>query len=727
MTALAEIGKRANPGRRRFLISLTVTILSAFALVFVTVMGLTGVATYREAVHAAVASADREIADLTARTAARSAALVDPLYATVAVVAKLPDVTPGTGVTITQTEAAFLGVLDVLPQARAVSAASADGALLQVLNLDAMTADRRLALEVPHEARFAVRAVEVAIAGQRKEIWRFLDPSGHVLQQRPIGPAADTRDEIWFRTGLNNDGIATTVLHMFPALGVPGLTIVRRMPEGGVLGIDVGLDLLGTFLAEQRISPRASAFIIDDNGILLAHSDRAIAMSPGAAGQDPTWITIASSPDPIMREVWINYATGRLAPGRGIGLDVGGEAYMARVAALDHIGSPRALVAVVAPAADFTGPIERARDRTAIMFLVGGVAGLGLIALVASRITRPLAALTREADAIRRFDLDRPMAVSSRITEVARLAATMQAMKAALHTFGVYVPKDLVRQLMGGDGTARLGGERRVLTVMFTDIVGFTTIADGMDAETLMRLTSEYFEAMTRELMGAGGTIDKYVGDAVMALWNAPGLDDRHAARGCLAALRCRDLSDRLTREFGDRGWPALRTRFGVNTGEAVIGNVGSTDRMSYTAIGATVNMASRLEGLNKQYGTQILVTAATREAAGTDFVFRLVDRVLPKGRQKATDIHELLGLRSAGEDVDQRLILADADIDRAARWDSIVAAYLDRRFVEARLLLPANTQPDDRLGALYRQRLDAFIAEPPGSGWDGVAAYVEK
>ena len=148
---------------------------------------------------------------------------------------------------------------------------------------------------------------------------------------------------------------------------------------------------------------------------------------------------------------------------------------------------------------------------------------------------------------------------------------------------------------------------------------------------------------------------------------------------------------------------------------------------MSYTAIGATVNMASRLEGLNKQYDTQILVTAATREAAGSDFVFRHVDRVLPKGRQTATDIHELLGLRSAAEEADRRLLLSDADIARAVRWDSIVAAYLDRRFVEARLLLPATAGPADRLGALYRQRLDAFIAEPPGSAWDGVAAYHEK
>ena len=375
MIALAGTMKRAGPGVRRFRISLTVTILVAFALVFVTVMGLTGLATYREAMQAAVASADRQIADLTARTAARTAALVDPLYATIAISPKLPDVTPGSGAAITATEASFRGLLEALPQARAVSAANADGALLQVLNLDAMPADRRRVLRVPDDARFAVRTVAAAVAGERAESWRFLDAAGHVREQREIGPAADPRDEIWFLTALNNDGIATTVLHMLPALGVPGLTIVRHMPEGGVLGIDVGLDSLGAFLAEQRISPRSSAFIIDDNGILLAHSDRATAMAPGSAGQGPTWISIASSADPIMHEVWMNYATGRLAPGRGVALDVGGEAYLARMAPLDHIGSPQALVAVVAPAADFTGPIHRARDRTVLLFLFGGAVG----------------------------------------------------------------------------------------------------------------------------------------------------------------------------------------------------------------------------------------------------------------------------------------------------------------------------------------------------------------
>jgi adenylate cyclase len=304
----------------------------------------------------------------------------------------------------------------------------------------------------------------------------------------------------------------------------------------------------------------------------------------------------------------------------------------------------------------------------------------------------------------------------------------MHAIKSALHTFGQYVPKYLVRQLVSDGVAAQLGGERRALTVMFTDIVGFTTIADGMDAERLMAVTSNYFEDMTRELMNAGGTIDKYIGDAIMALWNAPSPDEDHAVHACLAALRGRALSERMELAFAQRGLPALRTRFGLNTGEAVIGNVGSSDRMSYTAIGTTVNMASRLEGLNKQYGTQILVTEATRMAAGADFVFRHIDRVLPKGRRTATEIHELLGLRRATEPGDFALIMTDDDTAWAANWDWIVAAYLDRRFEDARQRLQAlRVRQDDPVARLYTQRIDAFLAMPVTDDWTGVAEYHEK
>ena len=272
-----------RPVARRFRISLTVTILAAFSLVFVTVMGFTAFATYRQTVRTAMASAVLAMADLTSRTTARTAALVEPLYASIALFPVLPDLAVGSGATISTTEAAFRRLLMVLPEARAVSAASAQGALLQMLNLDAMAPERRAALAVPEGASVAVRSLSAPAGRGHEEAWRFIDPTGRVLQQRTGSGGGDPRDEVWFRTALNSDGIGTTALYMFPALGVPGLSIVRHMPEGGVLAIDVALDSLGAFLAEQRISRRGSAFIIDDNGILLAHSDRSAAMSSGVA------------------------------------------------------------------------------------------------------------------------------------------------------------------------------------------------------------------------------------------------------------------------------------------------------------------------------------------------------------------------------------------------------------------------------------------------------------
>ena len=709
---------------RPFRVSLTVTILTAFTLVFLTVMGFTAFATYHATMRSAIALAERSMADLTSRTAARTAALVEPLYATVTMAPLLSYAGLGFDPTNAATEATLREILGVLPQANAISLADPSGTMLRVVSLAAMASGRRSALDPPANTRMV--AFQSDRAGNDR--LGFLDPSGRLLEQRERPRAGDPLDEVWYHTARHADGVGTTVLHMLPELGVPGLSIVRRLSAGTAIGIDIVLDSLGAFLREQQISPHSAAFIIDDNGILIAHSDQSVAMARGGSGNTANWITIASSPDPILRAFWYRFSVGTLTPGATVEVEVDGQAHLARFLPLDGVGSPPLLIAVVAPLIDFTGPILRARNWTLGLSLFACVVGLVMIGFVARRVTRPLADLTKEAESIRRFELDQPMRVASHITEVAHLASTMHAMKSALHTFSLYVPKYLVREIVSGDGKAKIGGERRIVTVMFTDIVGFTTIADGMDAEQLTRLTSEYFEVMTKSLMDAGGTIDKYIGDGIMVLWNAPNPYATHAAGGCRAALRARVVSERLERDFAQRGWPGLLTRFGVNTGEAVVGNVGSSDRLSYTAIGATVNFSARLEGLNRQYGTQILVSDATRAAAGPAFVFRRIDRVLAKGRQQPADVHELLGLRHADDPADAALVLAKAEVAWAATWDWIVAAYLERRFADARdALAGLITSRNDPLKQLFSERLDKFIARPPPDDWDGVTAYQVK
>jgi adenylate cyclase len=354
--------------------------------------------------------------------------------------------------------------------------------------------------------------------------------------------------------------------------------------------------------------------------------------------------------------------------------------------------------------------------------------GLGLAAWAGSRTARALEALTREAEALRELDTARRPRVISGIAEVDQLGRAMRQMKQALGLFGIYVPRDLVRQLIAQGAEVRLGGERRQLTVMFTDVESFSAIAENRDPEELMRIASAYFEAVTGELLRNGATIDKYIGDAVMAVWNAPRRDLAHALHGCHAALRTRMVTFDLMRSFGDRGWPPLRTRFGVHSGQAVVGNLGSSDRMSYAAVGSMVNLASRIEGLNKMYGTQILVSEATLRGAGSTVVARPLDLVTPKGLAEPIEIHELIGLAVARDPADAALVADRAMTERLSEWKEMIACYRSRRFdAAAAALVRFDPTPRDAPARLYADRLARLRASPPPPDWSPVIAYLEK
>jgi adenylate cyclase len=181
-----------------------------------------------------------------------------------------------------------------------------------------------------------------------------------------------------------------------------------------------------------------------------------------------------------------------------------------------------------------------------------------------------------------------------------------------------------------------------------------------------MIYTSRYFAVLSDEIMRHRGTVDKYIGDAVMALWNAPADDPDHTVNACRAVLACLAANEDLGKDFRREGWPPYDTRFGLHVGDAVVGNIGSSDRMNYTALGATVNLASRLEGLNKNYGTHVLVSAAIRERVSHAFLFRSVDSITPKGFADPIEVSELRG----------ELAQADAtEIAMCRRWDEVFAA----------------------------------------------------
>jgi adenylate cyclase len=234
-----------------------------------------------------------------------------------------------------------------------------------------------------------------------------------------------------------------------------------------------------------------------------------------------------------------------------------------------------------------------------------------------------------------------------------------------------------------------------------------------------MRVASLYFEEMTTTLIAHQATIDKYIGDAIMALWNAPSHDPRHAAHACEAALAARAVARAITATFPSRGWPALRTRFGLHTGEAIVGNVGSRDRMSYTAMGSMVNLASRLEGMNRHYGTEILVSDATRREAGGRFLFRPVDLVLAKGTSEPVEVHELLAAIGTDRELPDVALRLDA-------WGEMVGRYREGDFARAEAALAEAATPGDPLARTYRARLERLRASAP-AGWSPVIRFETK
>jgi adenylate cyclase len=208
----------------------------------------------------------------------------------------------------------------------------------------------------------------------------------------------------------------------------------------------------------------------------------------------------------------------------------------------------------------------------------------------------------------------------------------MAVAQRTIWSFAHFVPKDIVKGVLDTSISTELGGVRQELTILFTDVSNFRGIAEAADPDSLMHQTSRHFAALTGAFLAEGGTVDKFIGDSVMVFWNAPHLQSDHVQRACRAALTAKAANDALNIQFEAEGLPPFPVRVGIHFGDAVVGNVGSAERMDYTALGSSVNLAARLEGLNKEYGTTILVSEAVRKRVEHSLRFKAVASVIPRG-----------------------------------------------------------------------------------------------
>ena len=294
---------------------------------------------------------------------------------------------------------------------------------------------------------------------------------------------------------------------------------------------------------------------------------------------------------------------------------------------------------------DFVQNVRKLQFNGLVLAIIVGAAFIPVVWMFGSTMSQTLKRITAQARQLQTLAEPNLAPVTSHIREIHELGTTVNLAQRAIWSFAHFVPKEIVRGFIDNSISTRLGGVKQEITLVFTDVQGFTTIAEAADPDVLMQQTSRYFSVLTEAFLAEGGTVDKFIGDAVMVFWNAPNPQPDHVARACRAALAAKAAGERLNVEFEAEGLTPFITRFGIHVGEAVVGNVGSTERMNYTALGNTVNLAARLEGLNKQVGTTILVSEDVYLRVRDHFKFSALDAVVAKGMTKETRIFELVGV----------------------------------------------------------------------------------
>jgi class 3 adenylate cyclase len=400
----------------------------------------------------------------------------------------------------------------------------------------------------------------------------------------------------------------------------------------------------------------------------------------------------------------------------------------------EKINAVRADMAKVSSAAIATIRSEQVRAVvvSAIVTLLAAIVGLIFAHLVSGGIIRSVRQLLEGTRAVEAGNLDRAIDVTAE-DEIGQLAAAFNRMVLQLRenlrvreTFGKYIDPRVVEGLIDRPALTAAEGQRRVMTVLFCDLQGFTSLSEGMTPQGLVKVMNRYLSTMSEPIRTHRGIIDKYIGDGIMAYWGPPFVDEAdHARLACLAAQemieRIAPLRQEIPELLGVRGTPMERCdfRIGIATGEALVGSIGSDVMMNYTVMGDVVNLASRLEGANRVYGTRNLVSERTVAGVGDTIEIREIDRVVVAGHTHSEVIFEIMGLKGA---------LTPQHIALRQRYEEALAAYRDQRWEDACHALSAAIEavPGDGPSRALLRRVEGFKAEPPSPDWDG-AWRIEK
>src|SRR6516162_2443695 len=512
---------------------------------------------------------------------------------------------------------------------------------------------RRSDPKIPASANWHSSYID-AFSGQTRRLRHrtFYDNWPHVVGAYDVGTIEDIRTLAGYQAAKATRSLIVEGPWPNPDTGYPVITlrypIIKDETFIGCASANITLDVLSRFLTTHRASPHSTTIIADPTkGTIIAYPDpKKTVRREGNLLELTTLDTIAD--DNVREANRLHNQTNRdefLFPSPQNGEEI--SASFTSIPA--SFGQPWEII-ILTPTDDFVGTLKRTNRQ--MIVLIAGLTGVELLLIYffARRLSRPIENISRELRSVEDLTFSHAAPPSSKIKEIKELQTALSLFEISLRSFSSFVPLDVVRELIKTGVPLTLGVEQRFMTVLFADLQDFSTLAEQMAPNDLLSQLSVYFEAVSQAIAEEHGTVDKFIGDGIMAFWGAPAHRDDHVLRGCCGALRATRRMQQLNADWKAQERPPLHLRIGLHCADVLVGNVGSSERLSYTVMGDGVNVAARLEGINKNFGTTICISDSMLEAAGGDIVARPMKKVQVKGRKHKFMIYELLGIRNSSD-----------------------------------------------------------------------------
>lgn len=573
---------------------------------------------------------------------------------------------------------------------------------------------------LPKKAEFALRILDRSDPAKVSEVWVYLDGDGKKVGEENIPEAQITlvhKNRVWYKKTEQYRTNVWSEVFVSDATMVPSIAcgVPLFSEKGNFIGVfstTVGLNKLADDLGKN--GAKGVSMVINQKGEIIAHSSEKNYSK--VEGNQTKLMTLEDLAD---KTASIALHKKNYDKQQRFIFASNGVEYIAlfKDFVLDAFKEWQFLI--ITPLDEFIGGVKITQRNTLLICLLILALSIVLIALISKRIATPINSLSGQADRITNFDLEPVEEVKSGIEEIQRLQFSISRMRQSLISFGKFVPKRLVKKLVDKGAEVKIGGRKKQISIFFSDIANFTTISETYPAEKLVLHLSEYFNELTEIIIESNGTVDKYIGDSIMAFWGSPQQDNHHYLNCCLSALLCQRRLVDLNRKWSFEKKPELHTRIGIHTGEAIVGNMGSEERMNYTLLGDGVNLAARLEGTNKVYGTHIIVSDATVRHLHEHAVVRPLDIVAVKGKNEGVTIYELVALKNS----DPIVLPTDGQLRFCEEFSKGFRYYLERRWDEAIDVFTQlqTTYGKDKPCEMYIERCNAFKETPPPEGWDGV------